>query len=472
MSSPPIPVPQESYVVVRRRAWPVATLAILALNLAVFLLETFHGDPSRPDVVLDFGASFGPYIRRGEYWRLVMPIFLHGGWWHLALNGYAIYVLGPFLERLYGYGRFVLLYVACGIGSSLLSSRLSSNVSVGASGAIFGMAGVMLVAGYLHREAIPRHWMRVFGRGMLPFIVLNLALGYAIPRIDNWGHLGGLATGLVLALLVPPLAHDRVLGSEGERPSQAVVVLPIAVVALAMFATFANYRTSHEVTRILAEGEQFRRNNQPDRALERFQEAARRAPRDDRPHLELGALYLSQKKLDNAIQEYQEAARLSPGSPEPQVGLGMAYQLKGDAARAQQAFATALQQDPKSPDAQRLLADLCLNQKLYREAIQHYQEALLLDPNDALSHNNLAWLYATAEDARFHDPRAALEHARRAVELTHWKEAGFIDTLAEAQYASGQYAEAVHTQTRALELEPQNQELRDHMARYRQAAGV
>ena len=141
--------------IVIRRYWAIATLVILGLNLFIFLLMTLAGGSTNPDILLDFGASFAPYFRRGEYWRAVMPMFLHIGWLHLLVNSYALYILGPILERVYGYGRFALLYVACGVGSSFLSMRMSSSVAAGASGAIFGIAGAMLTTGLLHRYAVP-----------------------------------------------------------------------------------------------------------------------------------------------------------------------------------------------------------------------------------------------------------------------------------------------------------------------------
>jgi rhomboid protease GluP len=382
----------------------VVTLVILGINVVVFLAMTLAGGSTNTDVLLDFGASFSPYFRRGEYWRLVMPMFLHIGWLHLAVNSYALFLLGPILERVYGYGRFALLYVAAGMGSSAVSMSMSRSViAAGASGAIFGIAGAMLVAGYLHREVIPPRWGRALGRGILPFIVLNLILGFSVKGIDNWGHLGGLLSGMVLAALIPPPAHDLAPQFGEARPSQAVIALPVVVVALAMTSTAQHYLRSREVTRLLWEGAQLHAAHQEAKALERFRAAAQRSPHDERPHM--------------------------------------------------------------------MMADLYAEQKLYSDAIQHYKEALQIEPDSAISHNNLAWLYATCEDLKWRDPRSALEHARRAVELTQWKEAGFIDTLAEANYASGSYQEAVRIQSRALQLEPQDPELQEHMARYRKAAG-
>jgi rhomboid protease GluP len=466
------PAGPQDYRVAPRRYWPVATLAILALNVLIFVLETLAGGSKNPGVLLDFGASYGPYLRRGEYWRLVMPMFLHIGWLHLLVNGYALYILGPILERVYGYGRYAAIYVATGIGSALLSMTVSKNIAAGASGAIFGVAGAMLVTGYLHRDVIPPRWGRAFGRGMVPFIVLNLAFGFSLRGIDNWGHLGGLASGVLLALVIPPPGHDLLPGEIAEPPSQAIVALPLVVVLFAMGATLDHYRTSQAVSRLLAEGARFEAAQQFDRALQSFQEAARRAPRDERPHVQLGAFYLAQRKHDQAIQEFEEAVRLSPGDPQARLGLGMAYRLKGDLTKAQQIFEAVLGQNPQTAEGQRLLADLYAEQKLYGDAIAHYKEALRLEPNMAEAHNNLAWLYATSEDLKFRDPRAALGNAQRAVELTQWKEAEFIDTLAEAHFANGSYQEAVNTQNKALALDPDNRELQEHMSRYRKAAGI
>ena len=213
--------------------------------------------------------------------------------------------------------------------------------------------------------------------------------------------------------------------------------------------------------------------HQVDRALQTFQEAGRHDPRDERPHYQLATLFLAERKFDQAIPEYEEVLHLGTlDETDVHLKLGLAYQLKGNAAKAQQNYEAALGKSPHNAEAQINLALLCAEQKLYAEAITHYQQALKLDANSAVAHNNLAWLYATCDDPKYRDSKAALEHAQRAVELTRWKVAGFIDTLAEAHFASGDYPQAVEIQKKALALEPGNQELQDHMARYQKAAGV
>ncbi len=481
MADQPLPLPPrpQYYEVAPRRYWPVATIVLLAVNFLFFGLEIYAGGSDNTQVLLNFGASYGPYLRRGEYWRLVMPMFLHGGWLHILGNSYCLYILGPILERVYGYGRYLTIYVAAGMGGAFLSMAVSKNVSVGASGAIFGIAGAMLVTGYVHRDVIPARWGRAFGRGIIPFIVLVLVSGLFEHHVDNWGHLGGLATGVLLAFVIPPPRHDSPYGEVAEPPSQAIVALPLAVVILAMAATANHYRTIQAMDRLLAEGEQFESAHQYDRELRSFQQALRLAPHEEQPHEEMGTYYLTQKHYDQAIQEFQEAIRLSGGDDHPRLELGLAYQLKGDPQKAQQIFEDVLGKNPPTAEGQKLLAanqmmlaDLYAKQKLYADAIKNYQEALRLVPDFAEAHNNLAWLYATCDDPKYRDPKAALEHAQQAVKLTNWKEGESIDTLAEAYFVNGDYRQAVEVQKKALALEPDNRELQEHMERYRKAAGM
>jgi len=279
-----------------------------------------------------------------------------------------------------------------------------------------------------------------------------------------------LATGILLGLLVPPPHHDEEPGEPVESAPQAIVLLPVAVVLLAGMATLNHYRS---VDTVLAQGGRFEVTRQFDRAVQSFQEASRRDPRDERPHLELGSLYLAQRKYDQAIQEYEETLRL--GTPEDykvRFRLGVAYRLSGNRAKADQNLEAALGQNPRNAEAQIILAELYGEQKLYPDAIAHYQQALSLEPKSPVAHNNLAWIYATCDEPKYRDPKAAIEHAQRAVDLTKWKVAGFIDTLAEAHFANGAHQRAVDIQKKALALDPGNQEFQEHMARYRKAAGA
>ncbi len=473
MSDQPILIPESPIPVhfpPRRRE--IATFIFLGLNVLLYLLMELAGGSKNPDVLLSFGASYGPYFHRGEYWRAVMPMFLHIGIWHLLINGYALYLLGQILERVHGYGRFSFIYVGCGVGSSLLSMTMSANIAAGASGAIFGIAGAMVATAFLHRESVSPRWARAFGLGIIPFIVLNLLLGKLISGIDNWGHVGGLVTGLVLGALIPPPQAAWIPGAVPEKPSQALAMIPVLVVALATGATVQHSRNAARVSRLLQEGTRLRAAGKDDQALAKIREALRMQPNDERPHELLGQYFLEQNRADDALREYGEAVRLSPGSPRAQMGLALAYRQKGDLAKSRQAFENLLGVDPETTEGQRVLADLYAEQKIYADAIEHYEKALQISPKNAAAHNNFAWLLATSDDSRYRDAAKALEHAQLAVNLSGGKEATFLDTLAEAHYANGNFQQAVKVQAQVLELAPNNAEYKEHMERYRKAAGV
>jgi membrane associated rhomboid family serine protease/tetratricopeptide (TPR) repeat protein len=455
-----------------RRYRPVATYVLLALNFAVFGLLTWAGGSKNPEVQLNFGASFWPYFRHGEYWRAVMPMFLHIGWAHLLINMYALYLLGQIVEHVYGYGRFSFFYVGSGISGSLASMVMSHHVAAGASGAIMGIVGVMLVAGYLHRDAIPRRMKSVFGRGILATIVATFALGFLVSGIDNWGHFGGLVAGMLLAWIIPPPRPEPAPGTDSGRAWQRATLIPALIVAAAMAAAARHYRAARAAAKLLERGQEQRAAHQLDQAIRSFQEAARLVPADERPHQRLGALYLAQNQPDQAVREYAEALRLNPDDPLSRVGLAEAYQAQGNTAKAQELMRGLMRAAKLTADEEATLGTELYQHKLYEQAVAHLERALQLDPKLAVAHNNLAWLFATSEDPKFRRPRQALEHAQRAVELTNWKQPEFIDTLAEAYYAIGNYQAAVNAEVRALQLAPNHPEYQQHMARYRKAASA
>ncbi len=471
--STPTLEPQPSGTVVHRRYWPVATLVLTALCIIVYILEDLApGGSKSVEVLLEFGASYRPYLRAGEYWRLVMPMFLHIGWLHITLNMLSLIVIGPMLERVYGYGRFSVIYVGSGIASSFVTMMFSRDVAAGASGAICGVAAAMVITGWLHNEVVPLRWKPAFGNWMIVLILLTLASGLVLPRVlDNWGHAGGLAAGALLALVIPPPGREHVFAGGGKQRSQWMAIVPAAIIALAMGATASHYVTSKNVTRLLREGQALRQNGHDNRAAALFRNAEALDPHDERPHLALGSLDLSENRLDDAIREYQVALRLNPDLPEAQLGLAAAFGRLGDEAKATKWLEAAVGKNAVSAAAQAELGDLCLAQKLYPEAIQHYQLAVAKNPNLVEAQNNLAWLLATAANPKDRDPAQALAHAIKAVELSHWKQANIIDTLAEAYYVNGKYQQAVATQKKAVAIEPKDRKLKEHLAKYLKAAG-
>lgn len=177
-----------------------------------------------------------PAVARGEVWRLWSVTLLHGSFLHLGFNMYALYLVGPIVERWYGSSRFLLIYLACAAAGSIGSFVFGGDVpSVGASGAIFGLFGLLLAAGRIHHPVDRQSRMLVRQLGML--ILINIAFGFALPGIDNAAHLGGLAAGLWLGAVLPP-TRVQTLASLWQRPDTARTSHLASVPALVQVLAF------------------------------------------------------------------------------------------------------------------------------------------------------------------------------------------------------------------------------------------
>jgi rhomboid protease GluP len=181
------------------------TYILLGSIVAVWLLVEFADGSGGVSALIRYGANFGPAILQGESWRLFTSIFLHRDLIHLALNAYALFIFGLEMEPIYGSDRYLIIYILSGLFGSLLSFayRGPQVLSVGASGAIFGIIGMDLAFFLLHREALGR-----FGRARLQntllIIGLNLVFGFTVPGIDNMAHIGGLIAGFGLGYGLAP----------------------------------------------------------------------------------------------------------------------------------------------------------------------------------------------------------------------------------------------------------------------------
>jgi rhomboid protease GluP len=210
---------------------PVLSYLILGVNVVVFLADYLLLGRG----LTLAGAKDNLAIIDGEYWRLVTPIFLHGGILHLGLNSYFLYLIGPQIERHFGYYRFLAIYLLSGIAGTVTSFAFSQYRSIGASGALFGLVGAMIPFLYHNRTLISNTRSRI--SNIILVIVVNLLIGLS-PGIDNWGHVGGLAGGLVLAWFATPryVLRDR-LGDVvriDDRSSPLVAWLAIILFAIVL----------------------------------------------------------------------------------------------------------------------------------------------------------------------------------------------------------------------------------------------
>lgn len=163
-------------------------------------------DASLTQVLINYGAKYNPAIvQQHEYWRFVTPMFLHANLLHLGLNMLNLLMLGIFLERLLGHTRYTFIYIITGIISVLASFYFApEEVSLGASGAIFGLVGVFSIFVITHRRAFP--FGGLFSILYLIVIIgINLGVGFMITNVDNYAHFGGLISGCLLGLWFSPL---------------------------------------------------------------------------------------------------------------------------------------------------------------------------------------------------------------------------------------------------------------------------
>ena len=218
---------------------PTVTIGLLVAMGVYFAMARIAGGTDDLAVQVAFGANFGPLVADGDIWRLVTSIFLHANLLHLVLNGWALYVLGRNLEAFYGAWRFLALFLLSGVAGAICSAMLSHAISVGASGGVFGLLGASVVFAFRWRALLPGRVTRVMGTALLPWVALNLVLGVVIPRIDIAAHLGGLAGGALLALVLVP---DTMSEARGRTPAppRFVASLCVSLLATSFLAAGAN----------------------------------------------------------------------------------------------------------------------------------------------------------------------------------------------------------------------------------------
>jgi len=199
---------------------PTVTYILMGIIIFVFSLQalSLSININGIDLPAFYGDKVNSLIAQGQVWRLFTPIFLHASLLHVGFNLYALYVLGPGLERFYGHKRFLALFILSGFAGNVMSFLFSTAPSLGASTAIFGLIGAEGVFLYQNREILGES-ARQGLRNVIVIALINLFIGFAPgSNIDNWGHIGGLLGGALFAWFAGPL-----LKVEGIFPSLTVV---------------------------------------------------------------------------------------------------------------------------------------------------------------------------------------------------------------------------------------------------------
>jgi rhomboid protease GluP len=211
----------QQYMAILRLA-PV-TGALIAINLLIYLamaVSTKSIDFSVQTLV-NWGGDYSPYIQDGQWWRLFTSTFVHGGLLHVGLNMWCLLMLGPLAEVAFGKVSYLAAYLATGILASLTSTLYhfhlhTDSVSVGASGAIFGVAGFLITPIALKRLTVYSAGKSSTLKMLVQFALLNLVIGAAIPVVDVSAHVGGLVSGLIIGLFFA--LKPRTVGYAPEPP--------------------------------------------------------------------------------------------------------------------------------------------------------------------------------------------------------------------------------------------------------------
>jgi len=206
--------------------------ALVGINIAVYILMGLVGggllsDPS-PQQLVGSGANFGPLTFNGEWWRLITYAFLHGSLLHIAFNMWCLWDLGALCESLYGTLTFGAIYFISAVAGGLASTGLHpGRLSVGASGAIFGLAGALIASFYLGEFTLPKPVIQAQLRSLIFFVGFNIILGMGAGTTDNFCHLGGLLAGMFCGALIARFAPSE------NNVRARLVIIGVAALTLA-----------------------------------------------------------------------------------------------------------------------------------------------------------------------------------------------------------------------------------------------
>lgn len=216
--------------IINRESKSYVTWFLLVVTIGIFLVETLAGGSQNYRTLLLMGAKTNSLVQAGQWWRLITPIFLHIGIFHIFMNGFTLLYVGQILEPMVGHWRFFVIYMLSGIMGNLASFAFGAEnvISAGASTSLFGMFAAFLALGVIYRE---NRFLRELGKSFLGLIAVNLLMDLTMSGIDIWGHVGGAIGGLLLgyALGLPKIS----------RPKMVFRILAIVLVVVISYYMYA-----------------------------------------------------------------------------------------------------------------------------------------------------------------------------------------------------------------------------------------
>jgi len=391
-------------------AWLTVTHFLVAVNIAIFVAMVATGAKIQfPDFddVFRWGGSYGPITLNGQYWRTVSSAFVHIGIYHLAMNMWCLLILTQPLERLMGKFTTFMVYILTAIGASLLSLVWDpSRGGAGASGAVFGIAGVLISFFYFAKLDLPKERVKSILRWVTRFAVINLAFGFSlrlagIDIIGNAAHLGGLITGLLLGVF---FARAYGVPAEERLSRQLRIVAGAAVILVALFPPIIRANAPQQAPKIEPfYGEIALHRRDYASAIAHFKKALPQNSGDAIMHGMFGYALANSHRYDEALREYNQALALQPEFQWVQVNMAAAYLAQGQPEKAVTLFKKNEKAFPWESEDFRYYGDALAQTGDLNGAEAALLQAIKLDPKDGRPHHLLALVYAkmgkTAEAA-------------------------------------------------------------------------
>lgn len=359
----------------REAATLVITPGLFGLNVAVFLgMLLSGGSPMRfgGDLLLSWGANYAPYTLTGEWWRLATAMFVHGSLLHLAINMWCLWSLGELAERLYGRVTFACVYILCGLAGSLASLwwHQPPQPSVGASGAIFGLAGALIASLYLSGYRGPV-LVQTRMQGLVVFVLYNVLFGLVSRGTDNACHLGGLAAGLVLGVLIAKLA---------PRPMPWSRLGIAALLAALVGAGYHVIELRRAPRYYVGRAQQAIEAGDIDRASGYLAAATKLRPEMKAvSHATLAVAWAGRNSFNDAESEMQQAVAAAPANLNFRLALGELQVDAGQWTAARHTYAALVQEDPQNAAVHLGLARAAEGAGDSASAIDEYKKTLTLD---------------------------------------------------------------------------------------------
>ncbi|MDP6114298.1 MAG: rhomboid family intramembrane serine protease [Planctomycetota bacterium] len=413
-----------------RPPFPFLNIVVLVMCLFMYWLTVPANalDPS-VNLLIKYGAKVNHLIDQGQHWRLVTTMFLHGAWWHLGVNLFGLVMLGTWVESAYGHRRFLSVLVACGVAGSAASYSMSPEIGVGLSACLFGFMGVhilcllkLLPIFHARTGKISCHLLISLLMGFV-FVAFNLYVGWMFPQIDNFAHMAGLVTGAVLGLALPvPGRQKSTTFTHLRLTFSFLICLGLVGGAMGQMYQYSNSVTDAELESDLASvsrevekkllasppqkppsapgimkgwlnksqseqhlrrGIAYHRKNDLEKAAGEYRKAIELDQKSKTAYYNLALILIHKNQQDEAIALIHKLLLIDPEYVQAYILLADVYNIRGMFELAYEQLMTAKDIAPDNAAVRRELGRISAKYGAHKEALEHFREAIRLNPNDS-----------------------------------------------------------------------------------------